>query len=276
MLGAADSSLRWRPIRAAIPNRFRRRPRDSPIWFHSSCKRKRCRRREAELAAGVPVAPHREEAAHLASRLHMILKSGAKATGCQAAGLYLLDADTSHLKLRSASGLPLERLADPPRPLATAMADLEALLGHAVVFSDPRQLEQWNAPESWQSAICLPVSSATIPLGTVWFFCDRARDFHARQTELLEIVAGRLAADLERDALLADALATNRVRQQMIRANKLQEKQQPRLSPLSEDWDIAGWTATGDRLARSFHDWAAAGEKGRSLPVFGGGRFCRP
>jgi hypothetical protein len=216
-------------------------------------------RREAELAAGVPVTPHREEARHLAARLEAILQSGAKAVGCQAAALYLLDADTSHLKLRSASGLDKDRLALPARPLAGALADLEALLGHAVVLTEPAQLEQWNAPEIAHAAICLPVSSPTIPLGTVWFFSERSRDFTAEQTALLEIVAGRLAADLERETLLADALTGVGLRQKIAVAARSQELQLPHIAPLSDEWDVAGWTSPGTLMAHSFHDWTALG-----------------
>jgi len=54
-------------------------------------------RREAELAAGIPVAPRRREEEHLAIRLEAILQGGAEAIGCQAAGLFMLDDATTEL-----------------------------------------------------------------------------------------------------------------------------------------------------------------------------------
>ena len=81
--------------------------------------------REAELAAGVPVSIRPDEEPHLAERLESVIKSGAEAVGGQAAGLYLLDEHTSHLKLRAAWNLPHERLLSEPRPLRGAVADLE-------------------------------------------------------------------------------------------------------------------------------------------------------
>ena len=66
--------------------------------------------REAELAAGVPVAARPDDAVHLAERLAAILKGGADAVGCQAAGLYVLDETTTTLKLRAAHNLPHDRL----------------------------------------------------------------------------------------------------------------------------------------------------------------------
>ena len=40
------------------------------------------RQREAELAAGVPVVPHREEEKHLAARLEAVLRAGVEAVDC--------------------------------------------------------------------------------------------------------------------------------------------------------------------------------------------------
>ena len=64
------------------------------------------RQREAELATFVPVVVRADETPSLATRLEAVLRGGAEAIGCQAAGLYLLDPATTELKLRSSWGLP--------------------------------------------------------------------------------------------------------------------------------------------------------------------------
>src|SRR5690606_24574844 len=118
--------------------------------------------REAEIATGVPLVLRDDDsrAPSLAQRLESVLKGGAEAIGCQAAALYLLDAATTELKLRSSFGLPRRRLLDPARPLRPALADLEALLGHAVVMNEPALFDYWKVPEQgFRSAVCVPVSS---------------------------------------------------------------------------------------------------------------------
>ena len=160
--------------------------------------------REAELAAGVPLVPHAEEEQHLAARLEAVLRGGAQAVDCQAAALYLLDDATTHLKLRSSWGLPFDRLTAAARPLKGSVADLEALLGHAVVLQDAELMQRWSVPEDFPAAVCVPVSTPTMLLGTLWVFSDRKRDFNDRQTNILEVVAGRLASDLEREMLLRE------------------------------------------------------------------------
>ncbi len=161
--------------------------------------------REAELATAVPVViKPREESNQLASKFTAVLRAAAAAVGCQSAAMYLLDDDTRNLKLRAHWGLTHTRFAQPPRPLRGSRADLEALAGHAVTLTDVAESGEWNVPEPAPAAACVPISSATMPLGTLWVFCDRTREFTDAEVNLLEIIAGRLAAELEREVLLRE------------------------------------------------------------------------
>ena len=213
--------------------------------------------REAELAAGVPLVAHPEERKHLALRLEAVLKGGADAVHCQAAALYLLDEATTSLKLRSSCGLPRARLAEPPRPLQGALADLEAMLGHAVVLEDTRLLEKWNSPEDFPSAVCVPVATSTTILGTLWVFSNRKRDFNDHETNIIEVVAGRLAAELEREMLMQEGLDGAQLKRQIAAAERLQRNQLPTIAPLLDGWDLAGWTAQAHSVGGDFFDWFA-------------------
>ncbi|MCA9124658.1 MAG: SpoIIE family protein phosphatase [Planctomycetales bacterium] len=211
--------------------------------------------REAELAIGIPVSPKREEEEHLAARLEVMLRNGADAVGCCAAGLYMLDDATTELKLRAASGLPNDRFLEPARPLAGAFAELEALIGHAVVLEDASLLPHWRLPESFPAALCLPVSSPTDPLGTIWFFADSVRDFTDQEIHLAEIIAGSIAAELQREVLLAECLASKQADRQVITAVHWQHNHLPTIKPIVDGWDVAGWSASDDELASGFYDW---------------------
>ena len=206
--------------------------------------------REAELAAGVPVMPHPDEQTHLAERLESVLKAGAQAVGCQAAAIYLLDDATRKLKLRACWGLPRSRFVDSPRPLRGATADLEALIGHAVVVRNAELLPNWQIPEEFRSAVCVPISSPTTPFGTLWTFCDHGRDFSVDETNLIEIVAGRIAADLERAVLLNQTLKLRSLARQLTHAAQWQQHRLPRIKPMLPGWDLSGWTAQSGALGR--------------------------
>lgn len=213
--------------------------------------------READLAAGIPLPLETPEPRHLAERMEAVLQGGAEAVGCQAIALYLLDEATTELKMRACWGLPLDRLIGPARPLQGAIADLEAMLGHAVVLEDAENMPQWNAPEDFASAVCVPVSTSTNLLGTLWVFCNQKRDFTPRQTNLLEIVAGRLAADLEREVLLREGVDAAAMKRELAEAERLQRSQLPKLSPLLDGWQLAGWAgqAQDQGVGGAFYDW---------------------
>ena len=214
--------------------------------------------REAELAAGVPLVLHEDDpdAPQFCERLEAVLRGGAEAGGCQAAGLYLLDPATTELKLRSSWGLPRKRLAEPARPLRGALADLEALLGHAVVMTDDQLHDHWKVPEQdFASCVCVPVSSPTMPLGTLWVFCREPRDFTDAQTNILEVVAGRLAADLERQVLVDEVISTRGQSQQITAAEQSQQDQLPRIAPMIEGWEIAANAYHAGPIGGTFYDW---------------------
>lgn len=224
--------------------------------------------REAELATAIPLVPHAAEQQHLAERLTEVLRAAAESISARAAALYLLDEGTTELKLRAAWGLPHHRLAAPPRSLKTALADLEAMLGHAVVLENTQDLTRWRSPEPAASAVCLPVAGPTTILGTLWVFCDQPRSFSERHTDLLEVAAGRITAELEREVALQTALEAAGLRKQLESARRLQRSQLPAVAPLLDDWEFAGWTESGDHLAGSFHDWFCGGD-GRVLIAVG-------
>ncbi|GAB6164343.1 hypothetical protein JCM19992_03430 [Thermostilla marina] len=211
--------------------------------------------REAELATAIPVTPHPEESRRLAARLEAVLRSGAVAVGCQAAGLYVLDDGTTELKLRAAWGLPRTKLAEPPRVLKGALADLEAMLGHAVVLETAALVEQWRSPEPYASAVCLPVATPTNILGTMWVYSDIERSFDEHDTGILEVVSGRLAAELEREVALQTAVQSERLRREFQSATRFQRGQLPTIAPLLDGWDFAGWTNQVEGLGGDFHDW---------------------
>lgn len=226
----------------------------APLFTELKTVRQALVAREAELAAGVPVALKADEQ-HLAQRLEGILKSGAQAAGCIAAALYLLDDATTSLKLRAAHGLPASRLLDPPRPLRGAVADLEALIGHAVVLEDTHRLPHWKAPENFPAAVCLPVSSPSVPLGTLWVFADSPRDFNDEQTNLLEIVAGRIAVELERETLLNAGISAHQENRQRESVADWQRGRLPSITPLVEGWEVGGFTLPAGIIGREFFDW---------------------
>ncbi|MDR1053264.1 MAG: GAF domain-containing protein [Planctomycetaceae bacterium] len=159
------------------------------------------RKCEEELASIVQLPSAKLNETRFTETLFSILKAGSKLLRCQAAAFYVLNADNNTLKLRSCWGLPEERLLDEPRLLCESLADIEAMLGQAVILNEDYLFETWQSPESFPTAICVPVMSPVTIIGTLWFFADIRRDFNDHDKYLIEIITGRISAELERAAL---------------------------------------------------------------------------
>jgi hypothetical protein len=190
--------------------------------------------------------------------LEAVLRCGAESVQCQAAALYLLDDDTRFLKLRSHWGLSDECFLDAPRRLRGSKGDLEALTGHAVVLEQPARCEAWETPHDAATAICVPVATATVPLGTLWILGDEPRRFSDAEVNLIEVVAGRLAVELEREVLLREQALTCRDRDS-IDATVWQESQWKPALPQLDGWKFAAVPSRseslhGDFLGSYLHD----------------------
>jgi len=218
-------------------------------WQHA------LRQREAELASNVQLSFHLQKDYGLAERLRYILKTGTESIQCHAASLYLLDHETSMLKLRACWGLPEERLTDPPRQLNAALADLEAMLGHAVILNEDFLYERWNAPETFESSVCIPISSTTTIHGTLWFFSNEHRQFSDTDLALMEIVAGRIAVELERSALLREGHDAMILKRQLTDAEHALQSRLPKAEVGENAWQFAGSISHCKPLAATSYTW---------------------
>ncbi len=159
----------------------------------------------SEIALTSPFPARKQTRSNLNQRLQSVLQALVDSMECVAAAMYVLDDATSELRMRSMWGLPVESLSAPPRILETAKADLEAMLGHAVAISDRHMFDLWSVPErEYDSAACVPLATATTILGSVWIFDDKPRSFEDRELNLIEVLAGRLAVEIEHAALVGE------------------------------------------------------------------------
>ncbi len=143
--------------------------------------------------------------------LPAILQSAAEVASARSVALYVLDDATEYLLLRGihSDSAPVDLLDK--RPLRGANADLEALAGHAVVMKNSDDGRRWQAPMQAPSAVCVPVSSTTTLLGTLWCFADESQDYSDMTVNMLEIIAGRIAAELECEAALRQRYAESSI-----------------------------------------------------------------
>jgi sigma-B regulation protein RsbU (phosphoserine phosphatase) len=86
---------------------------------------------------------------------------------------------------------------------------------------------------------------------------------------MVEVVAGRIAADLEREMLVAASADTSQKTRQIAAAERWQDDRLPHVSPLNEAWQVGGWTQAAGELHHEFYDWFVRADE--SLVVTLGG-----
>ena len=213
------------------------------------------RDREADLSTLVAVSNHSAPSRELAARLESVLESTARSIGAIAAALYLLDQDTTELKLRACYGLPKSRFLDPARDLPSSLADLEALTGNAVLLSDLQAAPEWHSPEPYRSALVVPIGTTTMPHGTVWFWCDRVRSYSASEIEVANLSAGRLMGEIEQSILGGEVTSARQLAKHLDAAADFQNSLMDDRQILHEDFDLGGWSHQQHLIGGAFHHW---------------------
>ncbi len=210
---------------------------------------------EAQLASSVGVNIRADESEILAAKLQDTLHRAVVQTASDAAAIYLLDDNTSMLKMRSCWGLSSSSLSKPARDLRGSMADLEALLGNAVLLENTAAAKEWGCPEDFAAALCLPIGSPTMPHGTLWLWSNHIRDFSTDHIEAAKAATEKVLVDIERSILADEVLKLRSVSRGVESASLIQATRLPDSQPLHTDYEIAGWTFQGHSLGGNFHIW---------------------
>ncbi len=217
------------------------------------------------------------ESSRLTGRLAAVLRAVVEGLECDGADFYTLDDATTCLELRVAHHLAHRQPGPPQRPLAKALADVAAMAGSAIVLEDEAAMADWPLPVWCGAAVCLPVASDRTVYGSLWLYHSEPRSFSDSQVQMAEVVAGRLAAELEIDTLRQN-LGRGRGEVHSDPSNSVGTIKLPTpgsrpILRTTEEWDVAGWQAESHSPG-SFHDWHALGD-GRML-VAAGATYSQP
>lgn len=215
------------------------------------------RRQEAELAASAIPGETVEPSGQLVDRLQKLLSRAAAATGCHAAALYLLDEQTTSLKLRACHGIPASRLTAPARPLRGSRGDLECLVRDSVLIDDLSgvQASFWNSPEPFPSAIVVRLEEEDLPIGTLWLWPKMARQFTPRDGAAAQLAATGITAELSRAKLARQRERLTHTGKAVQAAAQWQLRQLPPAMEIAPGIIVDGWTESPRPWACSWHAW---------------------
>lgn len=215
------------------------------------------RAQEAELAVTATPTGTTDQPSRLLQRLERLLKQAAAATGCDAAGLYLLDNDTTSLKLRASFGLAADRIAAPARTLRGSRGDVESLVREVVLIDDlaGTLATTWNSPEAFASGIVTRVEEDDLPIGTIWLWSKQPREFTPQDGEAAQLAALSIASELSRAALHRERSHWNLSSTSIKNVTQWQLRQLPPAMELAPGIVVDGWTESAVPWARSWHAW---------------------
>ena len=93
-----------------------------------------------------------------------------------------------------------------------------------------------------------------MPLGTLWFFSSLRKDFTEQETNLMEIIAGRIAAELEREILLGENERYRSQARHEPSTIRITEDATFRINPIIGGWDLAAFTSSAEPIGE-LCDW---------------------
>lgn len=162
--------------------------------------RTQLRAAQTELATCVPASLPADESGRLEHLVRQLMTTATEQFGFRSASLWLIDDDTHCLNQRFATGPDFPSLIG-QRHLGDSRADVRSMTGNVIVMNDINETAHWQAPVRCESAICLPVSSMSNLYGTIWLVAGDGSPVSDRDSCLLEVIAGRIACELERTGL---------------------------------------------------------------------------
>jgi sigma-B regulation protein RsbU (phosphoserine phosphatase) len=86
-------------------------------------------------------------------------------------------------------------------------------------------------------------------------FCEHTRDFSSNETNIIEIISGRVAADLERQLLLHERIKVTRFENELAQLDEAWRKALPSVPPIIDGWEVAADTSCKAAAAGDFYDW---------------------
>ncbi len=186
------------------------------------------------------------EEALFEQRLTAVLAGTVEGLPFDLADFFLLDDRTAELRVAASTASSKAR----PRPIEAASGDLTAMAGEAVVLEGRELMPEYDVPRRCGSAVCVPVASDRTIHGTLWLYGKQPRAITDPELQLVEIIAGRLAVEVERRELLRP---TPQLVSPTLPAELQQELLLPSLELEYEELQIAGRTDG----TTAMHDWLA-------------------
>jgi len=196
--------------------------------------------------------------------LDKLAEAAVKIVGAKACSIRLLDHETNDLKMRSTYGL-----SDEYRDKGVVTRDDDvikaAFAGEAVVIDDMQddarvQYKSATAKEGLVSQLTVAMQFRNEPIGVLRLYGPRPRDFVESDITVARAVASQCALAITNAKLYAEAIAAQRMTEQMRLAGLIQRRMIPEKPPHIRGLDIAATYIPCFDVGGDFYDFLPIGE----------------
>ncbi len=196
--------------------------------------------------------------------LDRLAEAAVKIVGAKACSIRLLDEETNDLKMRSTYGL-----SEAYRNKGAVTKDDEvikaAFAGEAVVIDDMRdddriQYRQATAEEGLVSQLTVSMPFRNKPVGVLRLYSPRPRGFREEDATVARVVASQCAVAITNAKLYSEAIAGQRIAEQMRLAGLIQRRMIPEKAPHVQGLDIAARYIPCFDVGGDFYDFLPISE----------------
>lgn len=200
----------------------------------------------------------------LQEALDRLAEAAVKIVGAKACSIRLLDEETNDLKMRSTYGLSEEY-----RNKGTVTKDDEviraAFAGQAVVIDDMRddsriQYRQATSKEGLVSQLTVAMQFRNTPIGVLRLYSPRPEGFEADALPVARAVASQCAVAITNAKLYTEAIAGQRIAEQMRLAGLIQRRMIPERAPEIKGLDVAAKYIPCFDVGGDFYDFLPIGD----------------
>lgn len=195
----------------------------------------------------------------LQEALDRLAEAAVKIVGARACSIRLLDAETNDLKMRSTYGLS-EEYRNKGAVTKGDEVIRAAFAGQAVVIDDMRvdgriQYKDATNHEGLVSQLTVAMMFRNKPIGVLRLYSPRPKAFREEDTTVARAVASQCAVAITNAKLYGEAIAGQRMAEQMRLAGLIQRRMIPEKAPKIEGLDIAATYIPCFDVGGDFYDF---------------------
>jgi serine phosphatase RsbU (regulator of sigma subunit) len=218
-------------------------------------------RRVQEQAALLKLSHELLGAESIEPALHRLVRVGARLLEADACAFVEANEQQGHAMLLAAHGwhyLPttgLPTVLDPVNPHMWYLPESSANLAADTLDDLPPLLQA----QQFQGHLALPIEIGGAPIGTLMINTHTSRRFLMDEAQLLGLLGSQLAQTLERERLHQEALARQRLEQELDLAREIQASFLPAGCPVVPGYSVAAFYRAARQVGGDFYDFIELG-----------------